>query len=606
MGESSSEPTKTYGGLLSHAAISEWGSPRIGSRRVIKRKLLGRILAYKRIRCKSTGIEQVKDLPFVSWLMSECMPSENARKSQSKSFQETVSNFPGSEKCDTKNEFECFDGIEGTPSWEEDLPPGRDIASSSSTEIITSEFVRSCVDRDDHASLEEKLVVFERSAIMTKQPVDKSVSKVLIDVFPTLQGNDNFVRMIIKWIPRLLKGNMDDDVSHLLFIDLMEKNLVNYDSCMYIVSGCAMQWSREHIQVCQNWIIQKLGSSQSLGHQSMKLCLRFLVLVSEHESIHTFDHDTIQSPRSCYLKSDEDASKIVDLCLACCDLDTQDITNSQMCTLLSARNALPDWLVLILIVAKIGKPYLDVTVGQILSSADKSTTAVSSVHSAIILRLYSLYPTVTNLTEPRLRTALLCGATEYSKSWLEFRCPLDSQIRAMISNLSKSPHKPLLQSIIQTANQHPLLLMRHLHVIHQGLCNDASGIDSNGHALMKRGRIQGKPPAALADMGDGRTVRVYVVFWGYSFSEPVWSCMLDLLLSVPAEVLFKEVGVDMGLSDIINVYSKLFNVHVHDLKSENNIVQLRAKFNRLLSSFEKCNPERYNDAIPHIFHSDVI
>jgi hypothetical protein len=152
-----------------------------------------------------------------------------------------------------------------------------------------------------------------------------------------------------------------------------------------------------------------------------------------------------------------------------------------------------------------------------------------------------------------------------------------------------------VQSIIQIANQHPLLLMRHLNVIRQGLIDDGSGLDSHGQPLIKRGRIQGNIPEAIAEI-DGRMIKVTIVQWGYSFNEPVWSSMLDLLLSIPSEVLFK-VGVDSGLQDIMDVYSRLFVVHTSELKSETNIIQLRGKFNRLLSSFETYNAAHHEDAM---------
>jgi hypothetical protein len=538
----------------------------------------------------------MRHTPFVSWLLTECKSLDKPKKTHAERLtcRKNTTSF-SAEDINAEIEFASLDtGDVDTPAWSTDssLEVTAEV-SFCRTEFITEDFLRSCIVNERHILLEESLELKERSFITNSQYDDNSTAKMLLEIYSTFQDDDRFVRILLKWVPRLLQIGRGNDTWHIIFVDVLEKSkyALKFETCVALVSSCAMQWPHEYILECQRWVVsQQERCCRWDSHLSLKLVLRFLVLSSEQKSVNTFDYNRTLSWRFHYVQSPDCAKCIVDLSLTCLSLDDQRSTQRQVCSI-NSRNVLPDWLVLILIVAKAGKAYLDLTTELILNRTDESP----GVFSALLLRLYTLYPSLTNLSKNRLRTSLLRGAREHMTSWLQWRCPLDSQIKAMISYISKSPHKPLVQSIIQIANQHPLLLMRHLNVIRQGLIDDGSGLDSHGQPLIKRGRIQGNIPEAIAEI-DGRMIKVTIVQWGYSFNEPVWSSMLDLLLSIPSEVLFK-VGVDSGLQDIMDVYSRLFVVHTSELKSETNIIQLRGKFNRLLSSFETYNAAQHEDAI---------
>ncbi|KAL7488211.1 hypothetical protein ACHAW6_015042 [Cyclotella cf. meneghiniana] len=601
IGRSSPEP-KTFGELLSPTAISAWGLPRIGTRRILKRRLLGRILAYMRIsRNDPFSNDDEKSLdkrhaPFVSWLFTECKSWDEPKKThaESSSCRENITAFATGD-INAEVEFASLDtGDFDAPSWSTDrsIEVTAEI-SLCRTEFISENFIRSCIFNERHILLEESLELKERSFITNSQYDDGSTAKILLEMYSIFKDEGRFVRILLKWVPRLLQIGRGNDTWHIIFVDVLEKSKysLKFETCVALVSSCAMQWPHEYILECQRWVVsQQARCCPWNSHLSLKLVLRFLVLSSEQKSVHVFDYNRTPPCRFHYVQSPDCAKCIVDLSLTCLSLDDQKSTNREVCTI-NARNVLPDGLVLILIVAKAGKEYLDLTTELILNRIDESPR----VFSSLLLRLYTLFPSLTNLSKNRLRTSLLQGAKEHMASWMQLRCPLDSQIRAMISYLSKSPHKPLLQSIIQIASQHPLLLMRHLNDIWRGLIDDGSGLDSHGQPLIKRGRIQGNIPEVFAEI-DGRTIKVMIVQWGYSFSEPVWSSMLDLLLSIPSEVLFR-VGVDSGLHEIMDVYSRLFVVHTCELKSETNIIQLRGKFTRLLSLFESYNTAQHEDAI---------
>lgn len=574
LGNSTSEPNKVFRELLTPAAISRWGLSRVGGRKKIKRKLLGRILAYQQKDLQQTG--------FVSWLKSECSSSEKSKKSLPQHCHESATDFVQS--C-IKNElkddsvFTLDDGneVEASPSqtthWFGQEDPDDNF---SPNDAITKDFIRSCIVYEKFDVLEESLQL-RHAVVISKQVDDLSSVNLLLEVYRSFQGDDQFECLLLKWVPVLYQAREDDSFQHSLFVDLVGKYSVPFDTCMKIIDNCALQWPREQILGCRRWIIGQQTKGSWKDHLSLKLVVRFFAMSSDLNNQLSID----------------DAGHLLSLSVDLFNISIQEsmVAHEHSITM-KARNVLPDWLSVFLAVAKEGLPYLNLAITHVMNAIDENPQGVS-FYSSVLLRLYTSYPATVVLSEVKLKTALLQGAIDNSDAWLTFRCPLDSQIKTMISNISKSPHKPLLQSVVRISNQHPLLIMRHLNAIKQGLLDDGSGVDSNGKPLIKRGRIQGKTPEMAADI-NGKLIKVSVVHWGYSFNEPVWSCMLDLLLSVPAEVLFK-VGTQTGLCEIMAVFSKLFDVHIKELNAESNIHQLREKFERLASSFMNCNPEKYQN-----------
>eukprot|EP00569_Conticribra_weissflogii_P012409 CAMPEP_0171388878 /NCGR_PEP_ID=MMETSP0879-20121228/40733_1 /TAXON_ID=67004 /ORGANISM="Thalassiosira weissflogii, Strain CCMP1336" /LENGTH=221 /DNA_ID=CAMNT_0011901237 /DNA_START=1050 /DNA_END=1711 /DNA_ORIENTATION=+ len=199
------------------------------------------------------------------------------------------------------------------------------------------------------------------------------------------------------------------------------------------------------------------------------------------------------------------------------------------------------------------------------------------------------------LGESRLRHALLEASYDYHRPWLEWRCPLDGQVSEMLCNITTSPHQRLCQSTIDIAKHHPLILIRQLSLLKKRLIEDGSGVDSENKSLIKRGRIQGRQfeGDTIARVGS-RDVKVSIILWGYSFSEPVWTSVLDVLMSLPAEVAF-TCGWKAGLNEVLEVYLKLLYTHIKILHMESNIERICEKFTILLSSFASCKSNDFQD-----------
>jgi len=364
--------------------------------------------------------------------------------------------------------------------------------------------------------------------------------------------------------------------------------------CDSLVCNCALRWSYEHIDSCQEWIIsQQIQPQWSVF--SLGLALRFLVVSSETKTIHCFDCDDKVHFHSPYAQSEEDAIALTKLALNYIHLEHSskrtDGAQEEEGEGTADRNSFPDWLTLVLLV---GKSHQLLVTRLVLEKMD--TARYSLLLSSALLRLYLMWPLKMNIHDSKLSNALLQAANDHLPSWLFWRCPIDSQLSEMLFNLTKSPHQQLVQSISKIAKQHPLVFVRHLHTISQRLLEDGSGRDNDQQRLMKRGRVFGKNPSgdAVAKIGD-HTAKVTIVLWGYSFNEPVWTSVIDVLMVLPPEVIF-TCGAKVGLTDILESYLKLFGVQI-GICVENNITNIREKFVNTMESFRKCNAKAFEDWI---------
>jgi hypothetical protein len=80
----------------------------------------------------------------------------------------------------------------------------------------------------------------------------------------------------------------------------------------------------------------------------------------------------------------------------------------------------------------------------------------------------------------------------------------------------------------------------------------------------------------------GKSVKVTVRHWGYSFSESLWLSLLDILKSIPREVLF-SCGAYMGLGDFLGVYAKLLFIQC---QLQSNPSRVKSKFADVLDEFK--------------------
>jgi hypothetical protein len=310
----------------------------------------------------------------------------------------------------------------------------------------------------------------------------------------------------------------------------------------------------------------------------MRLMLYFLVLSSEEKSVHYVcpdDDDKCGSKFIC-AKSKENVTSTMKMVLQYLEATT-DTTSSLTPPSNDGRNGLPDWLILTLIMAKSHQQCIVSTVME----AIESKSVCSSAMYTLLLRLYLMFPTSLQLSDPKVRNGLIKSAKIHMKKSMQWRCTLDNQVTEILCNLGTSPK--LIQTALDFTFDHPLIVIRHIRLLHERLLTDGTG----GKDVTKVGRVGLRPPPIMAQMGE-RSIKCTVVSWGFSFNESIWSSVLDLLVASPAELLF-TCGIDTGVLVVLEDYLKLFYVHIMELGSDDSISQLRPKFVALIKSFMSCN-----------------
>jgi hypothetical protein len=197
-----------------------------------------------------------------------------------------------------------------------------------------------------------------------------------------------------------------------------------------------------------------------------------------------------------------------------------------------------------------------------------------------ILRVYSYYPTHVSLGNPKLRT-LLVDASK-SIDWRTWRTPMDETLNDMLAGLKVNPSQRLVHGLVDISKSHPLILLRKLDAMADILENDASTANRG----LSRVRVQAEDLEAPATaVYNTQQVKVVVRHWGYSYTDPLWVSFLEILLSVPREVLF-SCGMRMGLDGLLLVYVKLLYIQ-SQLQNREKVVRLKTRFTDLIKAFEK-------------------
>ena len=583
IGESSVDSGKLYTELISPMAVSEWGLPGIGSRRVIKQKLNGRILAY--LRAFDRDIEDpgtVKSL-FVSWLSAENSCSSSATSKSSTLID--VKPDLGDDFDDLMEENTTAEMVDEKPDDIWLKQESKNANSLTLRETISGDFVNLCVESNQFNVLEQSL-----NLVMTKRLYSKETKQTA--AFALLESNkaglhnSRLVRLLLKWVPQLTSDHGDDQLWQLIFIR-QPKEILDWYQLKSLVCACALRWSSEHIDACQEWMISQQNKTDYWNVYSLKLALRFLVISSEQKSVYCQDF------HSRFAQSEEYAISITKLALnyVCLEHTGEiiDISREEGAKTTADWIFVSDWLTLVLLA---GMSHQALVTRLVLEKINGTRHTLKL--SSALLRLYLLSPLTMNINDSKMRNALLEAANDRLSSWLLWRCPIDSELSEMLSNLTKCPHQCLVKSVTEIAKQHPPIFIRHLHVISQKLIEDGSGRDNSQQRLMKRGRFFGKNPLgdAEAKICD-RTAKVTIILWGYSFSEPVWTSVIDILIALPLEVIF-TCGAKVGLMNILESYLKLFGVQI-SLCADNNIVHIRDRFVKIIESLRKYNAKAFED-----------
>lgn len=670
-----------YMRLISPSAASEWKLGNLGSRRAIARKLLGRIRAYLKI-FKTENENDVGTLSspaFVMWLSEQCNenpPEEKAsstKRHQKKNRSNNNNNNNKSQQKDVSppdflksytdalqeihkitstdhltlesglsERNECIDffnidddKLEDLQQQQQQVMDSRKDLEIKNRDSFNSEQLEDLITKcwkenkvEYLSDLDQQLEYLCRETIRDSD----YRCKVAVDILSCFHhshknssspNSPSSLRFINKWIPKLTRQNGGFALWKLLFTSHHSGTTAQEDIDTILFSSCIQVWAKEHIQSCQTWVLSELITNNLKDDENISLAklVKFFVLTSDQLSLHR--HSFLSENNFCskpvFASSQNNANATISLALKCAQrsYDNNDETSQY-----SNRNMLPDWLTLILLIAKCNKKCCSLVTKQILSSLVKakdqegkrSSSCRTNYLHATLLRIYVYFPSLIGLGDATLRKELLHAAAIFAHDFVQWRCPIDDQVNEMLNNLSQYPHQRLVQSIVDLSKKHPLIIVKQLKQFLQILNEDGkctfgnnnninNNINGNVNQVQmqvveKRGRVHaddGKVALAKIDVisPTTTTVKVKVRYWGNSFTEPIWISILDILLSLPNEVLFaSSCSFELGLFDLLCVYLKLIVIQ-KVMKSEQNTTRIRSKMASLIQSFKECNPDKW-------------
>lgn len=593
LGEQSDSIDKVYRELLMPSATMDWGFGQIGTRREIARKLIGRLSAY--ISKSGDSFETLsKDVSFtfIGWLSEECRPPEKQRKGRplKKSLKARDVDGIASKLSDAESllanftdfvdiadqTLDCSDSDVSlskfkTPSPIDSPPPVPE--SDAGYEL----FIRDCCSRCDSDSLElwiEADLFSERVLAPTKrrktEDVMNETSKCAVALallecsLSTPSLNPEWIRAVERWVPLLSASEANPAFWKILFSQ--HESELN-TGCM--VAACACTWCPFTAIACRDWILSH-GEWKSLDLQSLTT---FLVHTSGQGATHAPSFQREGMPVSTCFQSKESVDGVVSLAFECATSCGDDIAR---------RNSLPGWLQLLLLVAQGGKVQANQMIHYLLRKVeDSEQEGIRMVIAKAILRVYCYFPSRVSLVNPRLRM-LLVDASK-SVDWRTWRTPIDETLNDMLAGLKLSPTQRLVHGLVDVSKSYPLMLLRKLDAMADILEDDAVNRVASGVSRVRfqADDIDGPATAICND----KEVKVVIRHWGYSYTDPLWVSFIEILLSVPREVLF-SCGLKMGLDVLLLVYVKLLYVQCH-LQSREKSTRLKSRFADLMAIFEK-------------------
>jgi hypothetical protein len=640
LGDNASNRGKTYSQLLVPSAASEWDIGRLGHRREVSRKLLGRLSAYTRMYEVSSSAAEKVSFTFLDWLSESCKGNEKPRKPKpKKSKTSPTSNFPSigaassivAKLSEELVEFPQHAGVR----LDGDASDMTKFRTCSDTEPIPlparganldsiREFVEKVFSKNEPEVLEAWLSeIFPDEVLPRKAKKSRleataeklggiELSLLLLQSHLKMQRRaEALTSSILKWVPRLSRSSGSPELWLVMFAEGGSQSSVVWGS---LLSRCIRCWCHSHTSQCRDWILSQTSvESLNVGH-----VVRFLVISSSQASVHVETFAAMSSVREDieWGRSEEFVSAATGLALDCLQQEPFDEIKTRLCS----RNNPPDSVILLLLLARCGRKQLQFVCQTIVQRIEQGDDDTRKVLLAVILRLYAYFPLSMNLGVAILRSVLKAAVEEYPEDWLVWRSPLDDQFQDMIESLiANSAPARLVQALSEGSKKHPLMVLRKLDFMEQCLEADAAVCEESA-ANDKRGIIFGQNLSGpqLAKI-DGNLLKVTVKHWGFNFTESLWLAFLDLISSgkhfllsetpfivtrnltifcitycnsVPREVLF-GCGLKMRLLDFLGVYLRLLFVQTQ-LRTSDKLSRLKGKLAEFFEAFQASNTDGWD------------
>jgi len=396
----------------------------------------------------------------------------------------------------------------------------------------------------------------------------------LIEAYSSLEHKDERrTLLILKWVPLLsqLKGNpklwkaafsQQNDAATTKMLD-------------ELISRCIGSWDPHHVDSCLDWLV-------SIHKDSVNLCLnrmvKFLHLTSRAPASHTdsFVDSSTTFANSTWYGSDERLEAFTSIATRQSASSASGDSHPGCIDISPATS-------LLLILAAGEKAQTRKVTDLILTELSKTSQSDSGGLLEALLRVYLSRPRWMDLGKVEVRSALVQAAEMYRQDWASFRCSFDDQIDNLLDATFGGDLR-MARSLTDMARSHPLLFLRKLQDVISLLRRDATGgtTGSDKDSRLIHGQAVGDPREA--NMA-GNLARVTIRHWGYSYSEPLWLAMLDVVAAIPKEVLF-NCGLKLGFLDFLGVYLMLLSVQLQ-LLSADKAARLKTKLSECFAVFQR-------------------
>ena len=563
LGDSMDKNDDIYLKLLAPSASSEWDAGRVSPRRETARKLLGRISAYLRLNDISLQSKTLDvSTTFLAWLANECRSSNETKPARSKlsktrtaaaqsllsvaSASTILSTIEtGRESSVTEASTET-DGADLACFKLNEYPA--DVVRDYETMDEARLFMKSCIQDYHFVSLDlwlEKLFAKHEKELF-KPNANKEIDLTELSVellagYQVLEHPQHGATMLLlKWVPRLSRLNGKPDLWRLVFSSRTGWSRSTASSSL--LSKCMSLWTMQHVSQCREWIMTLGDDSPSDIDYEQIAC--FLVSTSQQPSaqIELFTGSSSVSSASEWATSKEFVTTGTEIALRSLKQSSDGLEK-----LLYRRNCLPSGFTLVFLLARCGKRQLR-SVSDIVLQELSSTENEGIVHEALevlFLRLYLRHPSWMDLGSAVARTALVGASERQAAHWVDWRSSFDDKLEDMLDAMSSGELR-ITRALSEVSRKQPLLILRKLPVITSQILEADATMTSNDNSD-QRGVVTGQNLSGSREVRfHGRTVKIRVQHWGYSFTEPLWLAFLDVLSSIPREVLF-SCGLKVGL-----------------------------------------------------------
>ena len=571
LGHRAVDMTETYLDLLVPSATSHWDIGRIGTRRQISRKLLGRLTSYMTLH----GIDFSENstevsTTFIKWLsqtyLGDATKSAKAKEKKGKQAR----SHPASVSLLKTVTYELDDSLEYAVPFSARKECGEwlkteQFTSSPTDAVSTVADIPERIKIGDLTSVERILLSLLGR---TQSNVCEAATTLVHSIYTHEQPHESMLSFLLKWFPVLTRSNGTPEVWKAVF----SRSVCEKVSSSLTVK-CVEEWTPSHRSNCLDWICKQMCVAEDAVH--IANVVKFVVSIIP-VPFSSATQMTSADPGTLDTLAIECIIKIVMLGFK------RSTSTRDNCALLAVDLGL--W------ASGLRKPFFQLLSSKvILEMGSGSDPTLKLVLSSFLLRLYLKHPSWFDLSSVRTRQLLMDASDLFEEEFSGWNSTLDDQVDEFIKSVGSGQFRAI-KNLSDTARNHPLIVLRKGKYIASILELDALNPGKSDDET--RGIVHGQGFDGLREVQFmNKTVSVTVRHWGYSYTEPIWAAFLDVLTSVPKEVLF-GCGFRLGLHDFLAPYLKLLPIQLQ-LRSRDKSKRIHSKLADLFQIYQQHKPEEW-------------